>query len=899
MPFVLKNLTASNISLDDIGTTIFASTTLDLRTGEDHQVIAKSQQIRDLVNSSSIAILDASGSQISAPAGSQLLDRVNIPFGPNDPQFVTITGDIANNSSAIAAVPSVSVLNDISDVSVPSPSDSQGLIFNASSGNWEAGSTSQGITLAFEWRFSTNTNTGVDPGNSRFRYNNASPILVTDISLDDETRSGFDVGNILGQLKSGDRLYIQQKDNALQAQLFQVTASATDSVGYWNIPVSALQVGLLPGNNKDCGVVLLFTAGGVDQNLWQTIAADSGSQAAGAPTATLTTTGVGGITTAMAGSVLTISGSGVTGTGAIIVQSEGVNASGTPSGTIDFTGAGVSVSTVNASSVEVIIPGSIQGDQAGVQARRTTAQTFTTSWVDVTLDATDFENDAAVIEHDAITDRITLKNAGPYLVFYRVDADPVADATNDHSKVRARIRVNDTGADLPGSFCENDAQQDTSLIGDATQGAVLTGSFIYDATADDFVTLQIQKTDTANDLTVEAAAGRVVFGAIHMTGEKGDAGDDGAPGAPGAGSTVLVEDEGILLATAADTLDFVGSGVTATGVGTTKTITIPGGGGAPTALYADFYDVGTTSVSTIATTIGIDSTRVNSGSAFTLAADEVTVDKTDTYAVHYGVSLDHTATADSGIDIWLEVQTVEVPGTRFRLFHDTTDEETSGHGTVILDLTATEVLRIRGQTFNGAAVTTQANGVRLTLHTFSGETGSTGATGAAGADGVSDPLFYGDQFETPDTADWVVNAAALEADDSVNSALVVRRFDDTTEEGVGFSLAPPGGTTSIKLTFVARAQTAPGAARTVGLKLYNRGIPDNAAVQSWSAGTVLTDIDIPTNAFFQYDSQTITLASMGITVGEDTQFELTRVNPTGGTELTGDWNLRALQVEYV
>jgi hypothetical protein len=40
---------------------------------------------------------------------------------------------------------------------------------------------------------------------------------------------------------------------------------------------------------------------------------------------------------------------------------------------------------------------------------------------------------------------------------------------------------------------------------------------------------------------------------------------------------ITVEDEGIPLATAVDTLDFVGAGVTASGIGATKTITIPGG----------------------------------------------------------------------------------------------------------------------------------------------------------------------------------------------------------------------------------------------------------------------------------------------------------------------------------
>ena len=51
----------------------------------------------------------------------------------------------------------------------------------------------------------------------------------------------------------------------------------------------------------------------------------------------------------------------------------------------------------------------------------------------------------------------------------------------------------------------------------------------------------------------------------------------------GSGSAITVQDEGVSLATAATTLNFVGSGVAASGTGATKTITISGGGGSGTA----------------------------------------------------------------------------------------------------------------------------------------------------------------------------------------------------------------------------------------------------------------------------------------------------------------------------
>ena len=48
---------------------------------------------------------------------------------------------------------------------------------------------------------------------------------------------------------------------------------------------------------------------------------------------------------------------------------------------------------------------------------------------------------------------------------------------------------------------------------------------------------------------------------------------------PGGGSGITVQDEGSSLSTLGTTLNFVGSGVTASGTGATKTITISGGGG--------------------------------------------------------------------------------------------------------------------------------------------------------------------------------------------------------------------------------------------------------------------------------------------------------------------------------
>ena len=158
--------------------------------------------------------------------------------------------------------------------------------------------------------------------------------------------------------------------------------------------------------------------------------------------------------------------------------------------------------------------------------------------------------------------------------------------------------------------------------------------------------------------------------------------------------------------------------------------------------------------------------------------------------------------------------------------------------------------------------------------------------------------YYADQLDFPINTDWAVNALAGSAADTNSAALSVRRFDDTTEQGVGFEEKPPTGATNIKIGMVSRAETAGGGDRTIGPKLYQRGIPNNAAVESWTSGYVMTDVTLPNNENWQYDEQTIALSTLGVTAGEVTQFELTRVNPTGGTELSGDWTLLLLEVTF-
>lgn len=158
--------------------------------------------------------------------------------------------------------------------------------------------------------------------------------------------------------------------------------------------------------------------------------------------------------------------------------------------------------------------------------------------------------------------------------------------------------------------------------------------------------------------------------------------------------------------------------------------------------------------------------------------------------------------------------------------------------------------------------------------------------------------FLASELDSANNANWAVNNNAPASSDTVNNALTVRRFDDATEEGAGFTVMVPTGTTNIVFGFKGRAQTAPGGAVNAIMRLYNRQIPDNAAVTAWSAALTLTTLAVPTNTNFQYYTQTISLATLGITANRLVQFELTRNGASGSDTLTGDFDLLQVIVEF-
>ncbi len=122
--------------------------------------------------------------------------------------------------------------------------------------------SSGGVTLQSSWRFSTTT-AAADPGTRTMRYDNATPANVLNLYLNDTTNEGFDASTILGLLVAGNRIYVQQSDDAANATLFQLTGPAVDNTGWWTVPVSVVTTLALPVNNKSCAVIVNLAASAV------------------------------------------------------------------------------------------------------------------------------------------------------------------------------------------------------------------------------------------------------------------------------------------------------------------------------------------------------------------------------------------------------------------------------------------------------------------------------------------------------------------------------------------------------------------------------------------------------------------------------------------------------------
>ena len=136
--------------------------------------------------------------------------------------------------------------------------------------------------------------------------------------------------------------------------------------------------------------------------------------------------------------------------------------------------------------------------------------------------------------------------------------------------------------------------------------------------------------------------------------------------------------------------------------------------------YASFYQTtgGITGITATAVTLNLSSTQINSDATiFVLASNAVTVNKTAVFRITMDSYINDGTTTRSEHGLWLEVDSVEVPGTRHASYQRGYDSGQSQSMTTILSLASGEVLRMRVAVTEGGGTGgyQDANGTRLTL----------------------------------------------------------------------------------------------------------------------------------------------------------------------------------------
>jgi hypothetical protein len=112
-----------------------------------------------------------------------------------------------------------------------------------------------------DFRFQTNS-TMADPGSGNFRSNTGAANTATALAMDDLGAGGTDITSLFNAMRSGDTIFVQDKNDADQWVRYQLTGSATLNSGWAQVPVTVVSSGGTITNNQLCVMQLTLTAGG-------------------------------------------------------------------------------------------------------------------------------------------------------------------------------------------------------------------------------------------------------------------------------------------------------------------------------------------------------------------------------------------------------------------------------------------------------------------------------------------------------------------------------------------------------------------------------------------------------------------------------------------------------------
>ncbi len=747
-----------------------------------------------------------------------------------------------------------------------------------------------GGLLTAEYRFDTSI-VAADPGSGKFRYNNATPASVTNIFIDDLTSNGTDISNLLGLITTGDRLYIQTRGDSAEFMVFNVSAPITDNTGWFTIVGTVEASGDLHANNARCLVALQIggAVGFVEINDLSAAVVWANIPDANVPESAVT----------QHEAALTITESQISDLQAYLLTEAN-----------DLSAAVVWANIPDANVPESAVTQHEAAIDHDALLNFLTSEHFAQAAISIPASQiSDFDtevgNNASVTANTAKVTNATHTGQVTGSGALALDITAVTDQPPAGALAGAdTVILNDGGVlseatmDQIATFVGSGSVPDPLLL-NAGSVANPTYSFSGDSDTGFF--------NTGADVLGLAAGGVEIARAVEAAEDQFIISPGALLGSPALPSLAWGDGDTGFNEGIDDNLGVVIAGTQRWFWEATAFAAAPGTGpkiesGAASALVPGFIPRRSDPNTGLASA-GLDILTFPVGGIEALRLAELSSHIIQTNENQVGLTASVTQTQAGGLDLlssYNEISTVANSGDALTAF-----VVVGGVRLVVINNGANDLQLFPASGDDlGAGVDTSitigagAVGVFIGRDATNWDVLFNASPTPGGGGGLPEFQFSPLILENPNNADWTVNALAPAVADSNNNGLTVRAFDDTAEEGVGFQFEVPAGATNIVFAFRSRAETTPGGAVTVGLDIYNRGIPDNAAVQAWSSATQLTDLNFTTNEFFQEDSQSVTLATLGITAGELTQFELVRVAPTGGSDLTGDWILANLKVSF-
>ena len=118
-------------------------------------------------------------------------------------------------------------------------------------------------SLSLQWLFRNPAGTAPDP--NYFSTNDESLALVTELNVSYVAFPNREVANLLGELRTGDKLYLQQGTNESAYANFDLTGEVIDNGTYYTIPVSAYDSGVDAFEGAQvCSFLIFRTSGSGD-----------------------------------------------------------------------------------------------------------------------------------------------------------------------------------------------------------------------------------------------------------------------------------------------------------------------------------------------------------------------------------------------------------------------------------------------------------------------------------------------------------------------------------------------------------------------------------------------------------------------------------------------------------